>query len=202
MKQEYMLNSEITVPWDKFGEQLHIWLGIHHSCYVTKCKAEYLEELTKKALEDIGIKSDWKADNNHGIGKDQTLYNGLKISNKSGMFMKDKIKISGSRTSKHLTFEDKLNFISEYNYDYIVGCATDNKKNNKYYMYVINKNQINYKDMHWKENIDKNGKKKWSGTSDGIKAEISTDTTSGQLWTTIDIELCDFFKELDIAQIT
>lgn len=201
-----------TEDFNKYCDEMRIFLALHHELYSNICKDVYLEELSSKAFKSIGKRSDWKADCSHEVGRDQTVEN-KKISNKSGMIYIDndcvKIKISGSRTSKYETLGAKLNFLNKKNYDYILGCGTiTREKNNeenllfdfprRYYLYVIDAANIDYFNLEWTEDEDKKGNKKWQGVGSGIVADIQTKSTSNQLWLTINKSFCDHFAELEI----
>lgn len=181
---------------------MRICLALHHDLYTNICKDVYLEELTSKAFKSIGKRTDWKPDCSHEVGRDQTVDN-KKISNKSGMIIPGEnnisIKISGSRTSKYESLGAKLNFLNKKNYDYILGCGTIKDDNTKtYYLYLIDGSKIDYFDLEWTEDQDKNGNSKWQGVGNNIIADIQTKATSNQLWLTIDKNFCDHFKVLDI----
>jgi len=202
-----------TEEFNKYCDEMRILLALHHELYTNICKDVYLEELSSKAFKSIGKRSDWKADCSHEVGRDQTVGDN-KISNKSGMISIDNnnvtIKISGSRTSKFPTLEEKLDFLNKKNYDYILGCGTaTGEKNNeenllfdfprRYYLYVIRGSKIDYVNLlDWKEDQDKKGNQKWQGIGEGIIADIQTKSTSNQLWLTIEKDFCDHFAELEI----
>lgn len=186
-----------------FTVELRIYLGMHHELYDNTCKDVYLEELTSKAFKQIGFGSDWKPICSHSIGKDQKVKNDTRISNKSGMIIEDngsvKIKISGSRTSRYATLGEKLNFLQKKEYDYLIGCGTNKEdRERKYYCYVLDSKKVDYFDLDWVEDLDKNGNPKYTGSGDGIVANIQSQSTSGQLWITIDKNFCDFFTTLNI----
>lgn len=188
--------------FDNFSDEMRIYLALHHDLYTNICKDVYLEELTSKAFKSIGKLTDWKPDCSHEIGRDQTV-NKKRISNKSGMvFIKNenlKIKISGSRTSTYPTLGAKLNFLNKKDYDYILGCGTVKDESFKrYYLYLIDGSKIDYFDLEWTEDQDKNGNSKWQGVGNNIIADIQTKSTSNQLWLTIDKNFCDYFRTLDI----
>ena len=192
-----------TEEFNKYCEEMRIYLALHHELYSNTCKDVYLEELSAKAFNAIGKDSDWVADCSHETGRDQTV-NSVKISNKSGMiFVYDdgtiNIKVSGSRTSKYDTLGAKLNFLNKKNYDYILGCGTvKNDPSRKYYLYVIDGARIDFLDLEWTEDQDKKGDSKWEGIGNGIIADIQTKATSNQLWLTVDKDFCDHFAELEI----
>lgn len=198
--------------FEKYCNEMRLYLALHHELYSNICKDVYLEELSSKAFKSIGKGSDWKADCSHEVGRDQTVGE-AKISNKSGMISIENdnvtIKISGSRTSKYPTIEEKIDFLNKKNYDYILGCGTaTGEKNNeenllfdfprRYYLYVIDGAKINYSNLKWIENKDKKGNQKWQAIGKGIIADIQTKSTSNQLWLTLDKSFCDHFAELEV----
>lgn len=188
--------------FDNFSDEMRIYLALHHELYENKCKDVYLEELSSKAFKSIGRGSDWNADCSHEVGRDQTVDN-KKISNKSGMILPGEdgisIKISGSRTSKYETLVAKLNFLNKKNYDYILGCGTiKDDQLKRYYLYLIDGSKIDYFDLEWSQDEDKNGNSKWQGIGNNIVADIQTKSTSNQLWLTINKDFCDHFSVLEI----
>jgi hypothetical protein len=190
------MNFRVLVPHITHG------LSKHHELYTGKVKAEQWEEIFALALKAAGFGSDWKGDNNHKVGVDQTTNCGVRISNKSGSIKKNKIKISGSRLTKHKTLEEKLKFLSIKNEDYIICLATDaswKKGHKKYYFIVIDSNNLNYLDMIWEDTLSKDKMRVTGhkGIGKGCEA-IITKATSDQLWTTI--EPC-LFKENHVIVI-
>ena len=191
------MNFRVLVPHITHG------LSKHHELYTGKVKAEQWEEIFALALKAAGFGSDWKGDNNHRVGVDQTTDCGVRISNKSGSIKKqNKINLSGSRLTKHKTLEEKLKFLSIKNEDYIVCLATDaswKKGHKKYYFIVIDSNNLNYPDMIWEDTLSKDKMRVTGhkGIGKGCEA-IITKATSDQLWTTI--EPC-LFKENHVIVI-
>lgn len=174
-------------------------LSKHHELYSGKCKAEYWEENLAYALKKSGYGTDWNPDFNHKIGLDQTTSCGIRIGNKSGNIEKDTIEISGSRLTKHKTFEEKLNFLSIQKEDYIFCLGTESKDwDNKkliYYFVVIDSKKLDYHKQTWRE-IYGNTKNNlgtvtgWSCINENYSAKISR-SMSDQLWTKIKLDYCD-----------
>lgn len=183
---------------------LKFYLTKHHELYSGKCKAEQWEEISASALKAAGLGSDWKPDNNHKVGVDQTTDGGIRISNKSGSLNKNlsEMTISGSRLTKYPTLKEKLEFLSNKNEDFIFCLATkdnDDWENNKkvYYFIVVDSQRLNYHEALWKDTIGVRGKKKGeivghNCASNGFSAKI-VKAMSDQLWTDIESTL---FKEI------
>lgn len=192
-----------NLKFDTIVPHLTSLLTKHHELYSGKCKAESWEELCAKALVSAGLGSDWEPDFNHGVGKDQTTDEGIRISNKSGNLNKDcsTMTISGSRLTKHPTLTEKLEFLSNKNEDFIFCLATNDKdwKSGKkvYYFIVIDSNDLNYHEASWEDTIGVKGNNKGEVTGhkcvgEGFTAKI-TKSMSHQLWTDIDKSL---FREV------
>lgn len=174
----------------------------HHELYSGQCKAEYWEENCAYALKKAGFGSDWVPDFNHSIGIDQSINNGIRVSNKGGKITNNSIKISGSRLTKHESFEDKLKFLSEKKEDYIfcLGTKDSDFKNNirKYNFIVIDSNKLDYQNHNWNEKYGVRGAHKgkltgWSMISENFSAKINR-RQSDELWTTINLDIveCNF----------
>jgi len=174
-------------------------LSKHHELYSSKCKSEYCEENLASALREAGYGSDWKPDFNHKSGLDQTTDCGIRISNKSGSIKKDRVKISGSRLTKHNTLEGKLKFLSEDKEDYILCLATDNddwdRGNKFYYLLVIDSKKLNYHEQQWTELTGQRGTYKdkvsgWQCVTEDYTAKIQK-SMSDQLWTNLKLDMCE-----------
>jgi hypothetical protein len=191
------MNFSVLVPYITHG------LSKHHELYTGKVKAEQWEEISASALKAAGLGSDWKPNNNHRVGVDQTTNCGVKISNKSGSLGKNlsKVSVSGSRLTKHPTLHEKLEFLSNRHEDFIFCLATNNDdwKNNKkvYYFIVIDSQRLNYHEASWEDTLGVRGRNKGKivghkCAGNGFSANI-TMSMSDQLWTDIGSTL---FKEI------
>tara|TARA_R110000868_G_scaffold199857_1_gene446955 strand:+ start:526 stop:1119 length:594 start_codon:yes stop_codon:yes gene_type:complete len=181
----------------------------HHKLYKSICKSEYWEENFYWALEKSGFGSNWTPHCNHKPGIDQKIItNKISISNKSGTYYPELglISISGSRLTKHETFEDKLKFLSEKKEDYIACLATDKDEwklgIRKYYFAIINSDKLNYGDQIWTKTMGSQKRTKgkltgWKCFSEDFSATIQRGT-SDQLWTSINIAIFDEIHEIKV----
>ncbi len=202
------MNNKIIKICETIEQELLMQLGIHHEVYgCLRAKAEYLEMLISKAAMSVGLKSDWNADFNHKVGIDQSI-NGIRVSNKSGTFLPEKkrnhktkntVKITGSRTSKFRTIEDKIKHVSQKDYDCTICCATNNAEwedgQRKYYFIALP--HIDYSKLKWIEN----GDQKWKTCEEynkDIVAWIGPPSVSGQLYTRVHKDLFLYFKEINL----
>lgn len=199
---------------EEIQDELTMLLAIHHELYRSPCKGVLLEELFYIASKSVGYNSDWKPDGSHQVGKDQSV-NNIAISNKSGEHRKRKkdgkvtLKITGSRTSKFKTLEDKLDFLSERRYDYTVCCARNNSDWNKgqrvYHLIALP--HINYQseEFKWKPQLNDQGQEKdqqWKTENNkGIVAWIGAKTVSGQLFTEFSDDTFLYHKTINIDNI-
>ena len=178
----------------------------HHELYSGQCKAEYWEEILARSLKESGLGSDWKPDFNHKSGVDQTMDNGIRISNKGGSIIKNIISFSGSRLTKYKTLNEKLEFLVDKKEDYILCLATDKdewkKGSKRYYLVVINSDTLNYHEQEWEEtygvqtNIGQlNG---WKCSSEVFNAKIIR-SNSDQLWTEMKLDYYEEFYEITIG---
>lgn len=185
---------------------IHEYLTKHHELYSCPCKAEYWEEILCRSLKRAGFGSDWKPDFNHKSGVDQTTDSGLRIGNKSGSIENDRVKISGSRLTKHKDITKKLEFLGIKKEDYVLCLATDKKEwergNKFYYFMVIDSDKLNYHEQEWKEFMGSKEYNRdkvvgWKCTSEGFDARINK-SMSDQLWTNLRLDLCDEFYDINV----
>jgi hypothetical protein len=199
--------AKIQEVCKKIQDELTMNLAIHHELYSLVAKAEYLEELVKKSAESAGLSSDWTPNFNHAVGTDQTI-SGLRISNKSGEFQSEgkrkakwanSVKITGSRTSKHESFYDKLEFLSGDHYDCTIACATDKKEwraGKKIYHFVALPH-VNYMDMLW----DEETRKTCIEEHPDIFAWIGSESVSGQLYTKFKSNKFLYYHKIDLSDL-
>lgn len=182
-------------------------LVAHHYNYSTRCKAEMWEEVCAKALRETGFGSDWKPDNNHVVGVDQTTDCGIKISNKSGFWNRyfTALKYSGSRLTSHATLDDKLAFLANKTEDYVF-CLASNSKTSKnynktpvYHFSVIDTSKLDYQNAVWETMLNKSTGKisSYKGVGVGYTATISC-SMSDQVWTTVDRSLVTEIYEITV----
>lgn len=116
----------------------------HEKIYRTKIKADQVEDILSRSLEEIGFSNDWfKHRGSHRKGVDIALdENGMKISVKSGTVAQAKGKkiltITSYRTSEHKSLEDKVAFISAKHEDIIFSFA-ENEKDKFYTLRIFAK---------------------------------------------------------------
>jgi len=162
---------------NKFGELLQQ----HKTLYPElSLKAEQFE-----ALFAIATNADWKP-YNHNPGSDMstTLEGMLKPSLKSGIMKNEYLTISSHRTTKYKTLEDKLNFLSNTDYDsYICLARPDNKVHN-YKLVYFPKSLINFNNLVWEETKTKKGEfNGWYATNENQTIKVSiVKSMSHQVW--------------------
>lgn len=147
------------------------------------------EEILANSFNDIGYATTWNHwDNSHKVGEDMRLVgiDRSRISCKSGVFKNNKIlgpcvEYSGSRTTKHKTLGDKLDFLSMKSYDYHFMLSKNKIFDGTYKLLIIDASVCNVKDLEWTPN--KNNKPGDYVTVEGgdFKAEIR-ESCSSQLW--------------------
>lgn len=171
---------------------------VHHYFYNTPIKGVIWEDIFAQSVTAVGGKSDWKPNNSHEPGKDQSCTWGdldnKKISNKSGTYTisSNSLKISGSRTTTFPTLEEKIHYISDKKEDYYVCLATSSlKKDENYYIFWFDTNILDYGNQEWVETIGKNGESSgWKCESPNYRAWINKGL-SDQLWTHINLKECE-----------
>jgi hypothetical protein len=185
---------------------IHQNLTKHHELYSRQCKAEYWEEIFALSLKQSGFGSTWKPDFNHKSGVDQTMDNGIRISNKGGSIIKNIISFSGSRLTKYKTLNEKLEFLSDKKEDYVLCLATDKdewkKGSKRYYFVVINSDTLNYHEQEWEETYGKQTNigqlTGWKCSSEVFNAKIIR-SNSDQLWTEMKLDYYEEFYEITIG---
>lgn len=136
------------------------------------------EELLSSSLREVSkLDIEWRV-GSHTTGKD-VKFNGIRISCKTGVVNKSGIlTLSGSRTGRHKTIEEKVNFISLSHDDVIV---TLSECGDKYKMFFIPSNLLYFgKPLEWSYKITH-----WKFDGDIMSCKIKR-SMSDQLWMNID----------------
>jgi hypothetical protein len=169
----------------------------HHDLYPTiNLKSEYWESILTKSFRSDNFKCNWLGEfkTSHKPGTD-IIVDELKysrISCKSGTVRYDKklkkfidLKISGFRTTKYPTLEEKLEYIDSNHEDVIYSLSSSLFKRHKKYILTIFL-PPKFKKLQWtKITTEKNKVNYVSSKVDGLCAWI-TDSQSAQLWYVID----------------
>lgn len=175
----------------------------HHQSYELPVISEYWENLFANAVRTVEGYSDWTPNRSHAVGKDQkcTIYGQtFRVSNKSGKYnqIKQTLQISGSRTGKYKTIEEKIKFLSDKQEDVYACLATNTNKRitNEYYIFTFDTNLLNYSDAEWQPKYDKEGNQNgWQCETDHYFATIRN-SMSDQLWTTIKLQATNIEPEV------
>lgn len=175
----------------------------HHQNYELPVISEYWENLFANAVKTVEGYSDWKPNRSHAVGKDQncTIYGQtFRVSNKSGKYNPTKrtLQISGSRSGKYKTLEEKLQFLSDKQEDVYVCLATSTDKNatGEYYLFTFDTELLNYAEADWQPKYDREGNQNgWQCETEHYKATIRN-SMSDQLWTTIKLEATNIEPEV------
>lgn len=167
-------------------ESIKTKLETHHSLYDTPVSGILWEEILYKSLLGLGRcdNTSW-CHNSQRTGADiigvQVHGN---ISCKSGTIKNNRLKFSGSRTTKYKTIEEKLSFLSEKSED-VYFCLSRNVKEweqgNKIY-YLSRFDHIKYNKMKWNER-----EKDWYALNNKMECYINK-SMSDQLWTYLDMD--------------
>lgn len=183
-------------------------LKIHHSVYRLPCTSEFLEELIANVLSEQGFTNDWKPNRSHSVSVDMSLDSGDSLSIKSGVYDPSKgvLKFSGSRLGKHKTLEDMIYHIVSNSADYYVCVAKADQdwssvpcqnETKTYYLFVFDKNKLNYQTENWFKKDKKDGSFKYHMEIDGMNASI-VPSLSYQLWTTVSESIIGSPTKLEI----
>ena len=183
-------------------------LKIHHSVYRLPCTSEFLEELIANVLSEQGFTNDWKPNRSHSVSVDMSLDSGESLSIKSGVYDPSKgvLKFSGSRLGKHKTLEDMISHVVSNSADYYVCVAKADQdwssvpcqnETKTYYLFVFDKNKLNYQTDNWFKKDKKDGSFKYHMEIDGMNASI-VPSLSYQLWTTVSESIVGSPTKLEI----
>ena len=183
-------------------------LKIHHSVYRLPCTSEFLEELIANVLSEQGFTNDWKPNRSHSVSVDMSLDSGDSLSIKSGVYDPSKgvLKFSGSRLGKHKTLEDMISHVVSNSADYYVCVAKADQdwssvpcqnETKTYYLFVFDKNKLNYQTDNWFKKDKKDGSFKYHMEIDGMNASI-VPSLSYQLWTTVSESIIGSPTKLEI----
>jgi len=183
-------------------------LKIHHSVYRLPCTSEFLEELIANVLSEQGFTNDWQPNRSHSVSVDMSLDSGDSLSIKSGVYDPSKgvLKFSGSRLGKHKTLEDMISHVVSNSADYYVCVAKADQdwssvpsqnETKTYYLFVFDKNKLNYQTENWFKKDKKDGSFKYHMEIDGMNASI-VPSLSYQLWTTVSESIIGSPTKLEI----
>ena len=190
--------SDIKMIWENWTQigglinTIRRKLAAHHELYSMAPKAEYWEELLHRSLAEVGVSTDWKADSNHGSGKDMTVVEsswdnvGERISCKTGQIKDGKLCISGSRLTKHKTLQEKIGFLSDKKEDsYVLLSKEKGCDDNHYKLIMFPSSALDYGNAQWSViGHNKHGNPNYFGEGRGFFAKIQA-SMSDQLWTYI-----------------
>ena len=183
-----------TEKLDDVYDKIVNLLETHHEIYDLPVKAELWENILSKALDQSGLSNDWRPDFNHAQGVDMSLLpSGERISCKSGAIEEENLKFSGSRMTKHISLDDKLDFLSDKKDDVYMLLSRDKREwingDHKYYFIAFPSDMLDYNSLVWENTIGQRGKYQNEinghvGLSDAVSAKIEF-SMSHQIWTTI-----------------
>lgn len=166
---------------------------------------ECFEDILDQGFNNAGIKTDWKPNRSHQIGKDMELYNykKSKISCKSGIIKNNILKISGSRTSKQKTLKEKIHHLCIDRENWYFCLAKEKPFNNKYLLCIFKSELIkeSIKNIDsWSLETYENGsfKKALCLCVKKIKSRLLTKSTSNQFWCEIPLEVIDYKYPINI----
>jgi hypothetical protein len=175
----------------------------YHGMFSMPLIAEMWEETLHRSFEELGYKTTWKPDRSHTVGEDMRLENIMdsRISCKSGQFIaprelkRDCVKISGSRSTRFISLEDKIKHFSNDHDDFYFCLAKNKKFNNKYKLLVFPSSLCKVDQLTWTESASG---KEFKGTGPFI-ASIGK-SMSAQLWTTIPLDYIPYQFEIDCSE--
>ena len=174
-------------------------LTSHHDLYDSPCNGILWEEVLLKSLVATGDKNASWEGGSHKIGADITKSKYGDISCKSGAknYIKKEdttyLSISGSRTGKYETIEEKAEFFAIKKEDVYFCLARDKKEwergEQKYYLCVFK--TLDHAGLEWQETFGKSGESTgWSASNDYMNCKISK-SMSDQLWTELKEDYID-----------
>jgi hypothetical protein len=179
----------------------------HHEIYRIPVKAETWEDLADQVINQENSNF---VPFNHSTGHDlnfEISKNNFFTQLKTGIIKNNKLVFSSHRLGRFETLEQKLDFLEEVDYDSFLFLSRNESDvwDKKYYINYLDKKDINYKNLSWKEIIGKRGKYKnrisgWEGISTDGKIKCSiTKSMSHQLWVEIDTSLIKLIKKIIIC---
>lgn len=200
-------DSTIATVEDNLEELIDEMIFIQHAQTAILRNDHYMikDKETQAVFESVLCKYQTKINpNNHQKAYD-LKHNGNQISIKSGTVTNGQLKISYSRTTEHVTLEDKINYLSTFE-NLILGLATEKLKcdnenvlsKTKYHLYYFPANLINLKAMKWEENPSQYySQDDESGISIEIKKKMSD-----QPWITLPISSIPCVAVLTVSVMT
>ena len=167
----------------------------------------FWEETLHRSFNDIGLNTTWQPNRSHAVGEDMRLESieNSRISCKSGQFVNDRslgkpcVKFNGSRSTSYHTLEEKLAHFCEPHDDiYILLAKSKSPKgetfNKKYKLLVFESHICRVDQLTWTES---SSGKSWNGMGN-FKACIGK-SMSGQLWTTLPLDMITYQYDIDCS---
>lgn len=186
-------DSTIQLLEDNIEELIDEMIFLQHTQTAILRNDHYMikDKETQAVFESVLCKYKTKINpNNHQKAYD-LKHGDNKISIKSGVVHNGQLKFSYSRTTEHVTLEDKINYLSTFE-NLILGLASEKLKCEnsnvlakvRYHFYYFPANLIDLKSMEWTEN---NSQYAAYDEVSGINIEIKK-KMSDQPWITIPTE--------------
>jgi hypothetical protein len=168
----------------------------YHGMFSLPLIAEQWEEVLHRSFRDLGIETTWHPNRSHTVGEDMRLQGieNSRISCKSGTIQNAEthVKFSGGRSTTFATLEEKLNHFSGDHDDFYFLLSKKKYFDMKYQLLVFPSSLCKPNLLEWSETSSG-----WKGTGN-FEATI-TQSMSGQLWTTLPLELIEHKYEIDCS---
>ena len=189
--------------------KLTTYIKDYHILFSTPMSGVLWEEIFDKALTDCKLDTTWKADGSHKVGEDMRILgvDKSRLSLKSGVIDPSNqcVTFSGSRSTKYISLQDKIDFFSKEHEDwYCLLAKKDRKKYRKEYrkkfpvfdkiytVLIFPKKCCKINQLQWSEHPRG---KSWIGT--GIFEAKIQKQMSSQLWTTLPLDMIEYKFVID-----
>ena len=171
---------------ERLGKELKSRIDDYHDMFTFPLKGELWEEVLSKSLKSIGVDNDWQPTGSHKSGSDmKVLQTGELISCKSGTIDNyGTLTLSGSRSTKYKTLDEKIDFFSNKQEDLYALLAKPPGVSAgipDYEFILFHTGLLDYRSLDWDKN--KSGKA-YVAENEHLSCRIQS-SMSGQLWTDI-----------------
>jgi hypothetical protein len=174
----------------------------YHGDFSLPLIAEAWEEVLHRSFGELNINTTWTPGRSHSVGEDMRIegIDNSRISCKSGQFINNRthgpcVKFNGGRSTSRKTLEDKLNHFCASHDDYYFLLAKNKNFDKTYKFIVFESPRCCVDQLTW---IEHSRGKQWVGN--GPFEAIICKSMSGQLWTTLPLNLIEHIYEIDCRE--
>jgi hypothetical protein len=183
---------------NRLTESIRKNVSNYHNTFDQPLKSTYWEEVLHKSFIDINFTTTWRPNESHRVGEDMRIddLESSRISCKSGQILNNSVvEYSGSRTTRHRTLRDKIDFLATRHHDYHFMLAKSKPFNGIYRLLIIKEEMANVGDLDWHSDGDN-----YVSVGGPFEAKI-VHNMSGQLWVKLPLERVEHDIVIDVRHL-